>query len=397
MMQFYLKEPKNYSLFFPLAMNRFVSDLVFGCLTLKERQEILLKKNVEVVSLRKELLKEGTPFVYNGYILDSTLILSNSFDPQWLTPNQVLKLENGEIVGFYADNLSIEQIYDDNYLQEYVKGRNIFSLRESQHFLTKVNNIAELLKSHDLFLQEELIQYLSLYKNLFQRHPKNKNVYFASDAKIGNFVELDASKGIILIDKGAQIKSFSCIEGPCYIGKNVKILQAILRPGNSFMHGCNVGGEVEASIFLEYTRKCHAGFIGHSYVGSFVNFGAMVNTSDLKNNYTTVNLIFENKITLKTNFLKLGSFIGDYSMLAIGTLLNTGSIIGLGCNIVSPVGAMIPKNVASFSWGDPAHFVKYRWNEFLAMIIKRRERKNDILSLQEQRVLQFLYDHQEIL
>ena len=42
------------------------------------------------------------------------------------------------------------------------------------------------------------------------------------------------------------------------------------------------------TVILGLSNKAHDGFVGHSYLGEWVNLGALTTTSDLKNNYSLV-------------------------------------------------------------------------------------------------------------
>jgi len=109
-----------------------------------------------------------------------------------------------------------------------------------------------------------------------------------------------------------------------------------------------VGGEVEESIIHAYSNKYHTGFLGHSYVCEWVNLGALTTNSDLKNDYSTVK-VYLNGNPVDTGSIKVGSFIGDHTKTSIGTLLNTGTIIGIMCNLMAGSGPL-PKYIPSFCW-----------------------------------------------
>lgn len=183
-----------------------------------------------------------------------------------------------------------------------------------------------------------------------------RKVYIEDGANIHPFVVLDTTHGPIYIDKDAEVFPSSRIEGPCYIGKNTQIMPgANIREGNSFGEVCRIGGEVEESIFYSYSNKYHDGFIGHSYIGEFVNLGALTTNSDLKNDYSTVSVYLNGK-PQDTGSLKIGSFIGDHTKTSIGTLFNTGTIAGLMCNITA--GGILPKYFPSFTWYVNNKFMK---------------------------------------
>lgn len=173
----------------------------------------------------------------------------------------------------------------------------------------------------------------------------------ASGARVEAGTVIDVSNGPVLIDRGARVRPPSVIDGPCYIGPQTIVDGAKIRGGVSIGASCRVAGEVEASILLDYANKHHDGFLGHAYLGEWVNLGAMTTNSDLKNNYKTVR-VHTGERSIDTNLLKVGCFIGDQTKTAIGTMLGTGAVIGVACNIFgggSPVGGFVP----SFSWGGP--------------------------------------------
>ncbi len=173
-------------------------------------------------------------------------------------------------------------------------------------------------------------------------------VSISKGAKVHPFVCIDTDTGPVFIDEGAQIHPFTHIQGPCYIGKNSIILGAKIREGCSIGPVCRIGGEVEESIFHGYANKAHDGFIGHAYVGEWVNLGALTTNSDLKNDYSTISVIVKGK-PVDTGSIKVGSFFGDHTKTSIGTYINTGAHIGALCVIVSS-GGVLPKYIPSGSW-----------------------------------------------
>jgi UDP-N-acetylglucosamine diphosphorylase / glucose-1-phosphate thymidylyltransferase / UDP-N-acetylgalactosamine diphosphorylase / glucosamine-1-phosphate N-acetyltransferase / galactosamine-1-phosphate N-acetyltransferase len=175
-----------------------------------------------------------------------------------------------------------------------------------------------------------------------------------NDIVIGSGVEvrsgtvLDASEGAIIIANNARIEPNAIICGPCAIGEGSIVRGgAKLGPGTTLGKMCRIGGEVEECIFAPYSNKQHEGFMGHSYTGSWVNIGAGSCTSDLKNNYGLVKAWSAGRMR-ETGRRFLGATIGDHSKIAIGSRLNTGTVIGFNSNVLA-VG-FPPKFVPSFSW-----------------------------------------------
>ena len=115
-----------------------------------------------------------------------------------------------------------------------------------------------------------------------------ERLVLAEDAAVEPFVTADTRQGPVLIDRGAVVQSFSRLEGPCYIGAGTQVCGAKVRAGTTLGPQCRIGGEVEASIVQGYSNKYHDGFLGHSYVGEWVNLAAGTQTSDLRNDYDTI-------------------------------------------------------------------------------------------------------------
>jgi UDP-N-acetylglucosamine diphosphorylase/glucosamine-1-phosphate N-acetyltransferase len=165
-------------------------------------------------------------------------------------------------------------------------------------------------------------------------------------AQVDPMVVFDTTHGPITIEAGAIVTAFSRVEGPCHIGAGTHVLGAKIRSGTTLGPCCRIGGEVECSIVQGFTNKYHEGFLGHSYVGSWVNFGAGAQTSDLRNDYGEVIVPLGGQ-PLVTGTSKVGSFVGDHAKIAIGSLLNTGSVIGpFGQTL--PAGRLLPKYVPPF-------------------------------------------------
>ena len=176
-----------------------------------------------------------------------------------------------------------------------------------------------------------------------------KDVYVAPGALVHPMVVLDASEGPIYIDQDAEIYPFTRVEGPCYIGRKSVLLGAKCREGNSIGPVCRIGGELEESIIQGYSNKYHDGFLGHAYVGQWVNLGAMTTNSDLKNDYSNVSVILDGRRPVDTGSTKVGALIGDHTKTSIGTLLNTGAYLG-AMALIATNGKLLPKFIASFAW-----------------------------------------------
>lgn len=214
-------------------------------------------------------------------------------------------------------------------------------------------------------------------------------VFVREGAELLAPVACDARGGPILIGRGAQVKPFSLLEGPLVIGEGTIVLGG--RVAASYLGpGCRIAGEVSDSVFLGWSNKAHAGFVGHSYAGEWVNLGAMTTTSNLKNTYGSVRC-WENGEPRDSGCLKLGAFLGDHVRTAIGMLLEGGSHIGLGTNLVGgPVRA--PKWVPPFVWGAGADAEEYDWARFMATVTRVQARRDRVPQGWEDELLQHAFE-----
>ena len=161
----------------------------------------------------------------------------------------------------------------------------------------------------------------------------NRRVYVAERALVEPYVVLDARGGPIYVGRGAVIRSFAYVEGPAYIGPGTHVMPgARLREGSNVGPICRVGGEVEESIIHGYSNKYHDGFLGHAYVGEWVNLGALTTNSDLKNTYGTVRVRVDGRL-VDTGRRKVGALIGDMAKTSIGSLIYTGKRLGVASHL----------------------------------------------------------------
>ena len=339
-------EGNSYRKFYPLTLNHCSFEVRVGSYTLLEK--ILLEMGVEdtntVILLVREELKG---------------VISDRYPEMKINPSE----------SEYSQSDIVHEIDMDVYLSDnYPDSSNLFSFSGALEM--KVDSGLDKHSSDTPFTVVNSAQ-----------------VSIASSASISAGVILDASGGPIVVDRNAKLDIGSLVKGPAYIGPH-----SIINPGAkikdvSIGPSCKIGGEVEHSTFQGYSNKQHDGYIGHSYIGEWVNLGANTNNSDLKNNYGKIKFDLGFK-KVDSNEMFIGSMIGDFSKIAISTMLNTGSYIGLGTNVFG--GDFQDKFIQSFSWGkeEVADFKK-----FLSTLEIVKLRRNKNISVKEKSLLDTLYNN----
>jgi UDP-N-acetylglucosamine diphosphorylase/glucosamine-1-phosphate N-acetyltransferase len=214
------------------------------------------------------------------------------------------------------------------------------------------------------------------------------NVWLGRDVTLSPGCVLDATKGPIAIAAGGSVGANAVVQGPCYIGPASVIAPlANIRGGVSIGPVCKVGGEVSASIFLGYSNKGHEGFLGHSYLGEWVNLGAGTTTSNMKNTY--------GPITLKRGTTEfppgrgfLGSLIGDHSKTAILTRLMGGTYVGFCSMLAGSTSA--PRSIPSFTFWTDKGQEPYQLNKAIEVAQRVLSRRNRAWTQIDAKIMEYV-------
>lgn len=253
------------------------------------------------------------------------------------------------------------------------------SLTEKKIKAKAVNYLWDLVNINSELIELEFKDFKAESTRSGRANPKanlinRARIFIGPGVVISPQVTIDASGGPIIIERGTVVEPLTFIKGPAYIGPDCRLVGGKIREGCSIGPVCRVGGEVEETIMLGYDNKYHEGFLGHAYLGEWVNLGAMTTNSDLKNNYSQISVHVNGK-SVDTDQLKVGCFIGDHTKTGIGTLLNTGISIGFSCNLYGGT-LFTDQYINSFSWGTPGNLVEYKLDkacETAAASMKRRK------------------------
>jgi UDP-N-acetylglucosamine diphosphorylase / glucose-1-phosphate thymidylyltransferase / UDP-N-acetylgalactosamine diphosphorylase / glucosamine-1-phosphate N-acetyltransferase / galactosamine-1-phosphate N-acetyltransferase len=205
---------------------------------------------------------------------------------------------------------------------------------------------------------------------------EQNNIKIGKNNNIAPGVVLDASNGPIITGTNVKIMANAVIEGPCFIGNNSIIkIGAKIYGKTSIGEFCKVGGEVENSVIHAYSNKQHDGFLGHSYIGEWVNIGADTNTSDLKNTYSEIKVRLRD-YDINTGRIFVGLLCGDHTKTAINTTFNTGTVAGI-CGILVADG-FLPNKIPSFAWRGTKGCSLYKIEKAMEVaktVMKRRNKE----------------------
>ncbi|MEJ2614652.1 MAG: putative sugar nucleotidyl transferase [Ignavibacteriaceae bacterium] len=406
-MQLCIFEDKNSSQLEPLIYYRPVYDLVCGMRTLRNKiidaypgtkYSLHCRKYLENFVKDKNHGLEVNKVTSNECLFINGRILA----PAGLT--EIIPLNGEEKVYKFNDVLIAARISGKSLEKVKEKLNDLFSISDFNNLPVETVEIPVVEHTWDLihYNADELINDYNFLMNAGSNNNINRknfegvhliekdNVYIGEGSTLKPGVVLDASNGPVYIGKNVNILPNAVIEGPVYIGDNSKIKScATIYENVSIGSTCKIGGEVEDSVFLPLSNKQHSGFIGHAYIGSWVNIGADTNCSDLKNNYGNIKA-FVNGKEVNTNQQFLGLMMGDHSKTAINTMFNSGTTVGFSCNVF---GTGFPeKYIPSFSWGGNDSINTYDVEKSISTAKKVLIRRNKEMNTSEENLFRKIFE-----
>jgi UDP-N-acetylglucosamine diphosphorylase/glucosamine-1-phosphate N-acetyltransferase len=371
-------EDEYYKKLLPLVHFRPVYDLKCGATSLKEKIVRSFPGQIFIFHVRdylKDVLKEK-------YLQPSINEIPNDAERVLLVNGRILFNETLAKKFEYKGN-DVVYSHEDTVVATWVSGKNLDALRKnvSKNIVNAADfsgmrkeEIADvkLIKYPWELVHHNGYQLISDFKILTSGKPQilgkiyegvhllnPSQIHIAEGAKVKPGVVLDAEEGPIYISKNVKIMPNAVIEGPAFIGENsiIKVAGKIYE-NTTIGEMCKVGGEVEESIIHAYSNKQHEGFIGHAYLGEWVNIGADSNNSDLKNDYGNVKVYNDGEL-VDTGSQFVGLTMGDHSKCGINSMFNTGTVVNVCCNIFGA--GTPPKYVPAFAWGGaPDGLVTYK-------------------------------------
>ena len=214
------------------------------------------------------------------------------------------------------------------------------------------------------------------------------NIYVAPGAVVRAGAVLDADEGFVVVGEGAIVDPQAVLMQNVFLAPCSRVKTgAHLHSNVSIGMSSKIGGEVEDSLIEPFANKQHDGFLGHSYISSWCNLGAGTNTSDLKNNYSSIKLLLNGREEM-TGLQFLGLLMGDHGKSSINSMFNTGTVVGTAGNVFNA--GFPPKEVSSFSWGGSGGFETYEIEKAVETARMVMARRHVVMSSAYESMLRFV-------
>jgi UDP-N-acetylglucosamine diphosphorylase/glucosamine-1-phosphate N-acetyltransferase len=360
-----LFEDENYANFLPLTYTRPVFECRSGMFTFLERAQKMYSKHRFLLFTRDYLVptlkkRVSCPINEPNSIDDDVLLINGTLIIDETTKQLITKKLGKNVLITQQGRIALAHINEETAKKH---GEELCKPL-SHHILTKLVKECKTLEASRLHLlaypwdlvnsNAEMIKkdYSTLGKkggegtidDKATLYGDKEKLYVGKDSFVEAYATLDTREGPICIGDETIVHAGSRITGPTYIGNKTIIRSGLIQRGCSIGSVSRIGGELEETIIQENTNKYHTGFIGHAYIGEWVNLGAATTNSDIKNTYGTVQVMTEGE-KLDTGHMKVGCFIGDNVKTSIGTQIYTGKKIG----VASHVHGFVVDDVPSFT------------------------------------------------
>jgi len=368
----------------PFTYTRPVADIRIGILTIREKWEKHL--GYTTTTITEDYLADKWPLVE----LSENVMINASYLP---TPNLVTMIKSmeanqaifdgDEAIAFYVKE--DQEVDFDTYEVIDYTFQDLFRIEHTWDIFSK--NGRAIQEDFELLTAGRTSQPI-----LESVHCMNRDQIFLEEGAIIEVGILNATNGPIYLGKNSEVMEGSIIRGPFGLGEysTVKLGAKIYGPTSTGPY-CKIGGEINNSVFFGYSSKGHDGFLGNAVLGEWCNIGADSNNSNLKNNYAAVKLWdYESGRFANTGLQFCGLMMGDHSKCGINTMFNTGTVIGVACNIY---GSGFPRNfIPSYYWGGAGGFVTHQPKKAFETARIAMARRDITLSLMDETLLTQVFE-----
>ncbi|MGE0637596.1 MAG: GlmU family protein [Bacteroidia bacterium] len=369
----------------PLTFTRPVADIRIGILTIREKWEHYLGKTS---SLTEDYLSGKFP----ANLAADNILINSSVCPDEDLVKKIKELKTGEAI--IAENILIAVALPKHKVGTFKESDTDCYVKHNYtaKFL-QVNNLWDIFQKNAEAIEADF-KLLTKGRKSANISSTNtlinpENIFLEEGAKVEASV-INASSGPVYIAKDAEIMEGSLIRGPFALCEHSTLkMGAKIYGATTIGPHSKVGGEVNNSVIFGYSNKAHDGFLGNAVIGEWCNLGADSNNSNLKNNYAEVKLWnYAENTFVSTGSQFCGLIMGDHSKCGINTMFNTGTVVGVSCNIF---GAGFPRNfVPSFSWGGANGFMNYNLDKALETAKLVMERRHIELTKEDEKIFEHI-------
>lgn len=372
----------------PFTLTRQMQDIRLGILTIREKWEKMLclpsfdKKEEDYKDQHRsvnidEVVGSGVCYMVHGNLLPTPKLI-----------REIKKLKKGE---FIADKSGNGIVYKFSKAEAIDKHKiKVGKAIISKETIKVLQYPWEIFQLNDWSIRQDFMLMTKKRKSQpvskSNKVVKPSQVFIEKGARVEHSI-LNASAGPVYVGKNAEIMEGCIIRGPFAMGDNSCLkMGAKVYGATTLGPNCVAGGEIKNTVMFGYSNKAHDGYLGDSVLGEWCNLGAGTTNSNIKNNASDV------KIWTPAGELnagkKCGVLMGDYSRTAVNTAINTGTVIGVSCNVFGS--GLTPKHIPSFSWGSEG-IKRYEFDKAMADIEDWKQLKGGKMSREEKEILQFIY------
>ncbi|MEA5256640.1 GlmU family protein [Arcicella aquatica] len=370
----------------PLTFTRPVSEIRIGIQTISQKWQDFLGSDVSFYT--QDYLQAKYPLV----LADDNVFINGAVCPTALLTEAILGLApatalvQGELILAYRSK-AVTDVFDDTVAFE----GELRIIRQAIDIYT--HNGEQIMSDFQRITKNRTSQPINDRFTAFY----NESQIFIEEGVELKAVVLDASNGPIYLGKGVNIQAGALIQGPFAICEDSVInMGAKMRRNTTIGPFSKVGGEISNSVIFGNSNKGHEGFMGNSVIGEWCNWGADTNNSNLKNDYSKVELwSYVTNRYENTGSQFVGLIMADHSKCGINTMFNTGTVVGVNCNIFGA--DFQPKHIPSFSWSNGnGTFKTYhlrKANQVARAVLERRGKAFDGI---EEQILKAVFEQTSV-
>jgi len=375
----------------PITFTRPAAEIRVGILKIAEKWQ----KNLN--ALFSYATKEHLQKKYPVIIADDNIIVNSALLPDSEVLSLVRNLPMGKLY-YHNNTFVVARLNHDDTLAFLHQTKN-FKIESLSFEPNLISHFCHIFKKN----HQEIVNDFKLIT-----YQRTSQILSKTNILIGD-------SNSVFIEEGATVEAatINTHDGPVYIGKEAEVMEGCLIRGpfalcdhatlkmGAKIYGATtigpyskVGGEVNNSVVLGYSNKAHDGFLGNSVIGEWCNLGADTNNSNLKNNYATVKMWnYPKQKFISTGLQFAGLIMGDHSKCGINTMFNTGTVVGVACNLFGD--GFHRSFVPSFSWGGFQGYTHYQFEKAIETAKLVFERRNKEFNAIDEEILIWIYQKTE--